>query len=469
MKDLCDSLQSASGLDTSPELEFGKPDPSDPADSGYRNLMNRVTEYTGWSRASPIYEQDDMTDFLDQSHQKDLVLVFHKALQKKFACKLYNVFIVECLPWLVVTTVINFSSVFDTFSHAILLNCLRDNLGTTGQALAWLTSCLSDRPSQVQLGSFLSAIFFSTCVVPQRSNLSPWLTKLYLALLAHRIAALCPNLQCYADDTRLIFWLPLLSLSAIQEWCAANGLCLNASKTEIFLIGTPTPSFPVVLLALLLPFEAKNLGVIFDSTLSFSPHISDASKKSHYQLHLLRGILPFLSFPQKLTVSRALVLCRLDYCNNLFLNLPALTLCPLQLIHNRTARLVLGLEPRHRISPGLKSLHWLPVAARIKFKTLCIVHNAFWGPNTFNSLFLNIFPLKLFAYLPPTPSESVASSSKELVVDLSSAGASLWNTLPASVKLEENHLRFRKHSKTFLFASAFSPHLLTPWQKLNLH
>ncbi|XP_069481511.1 lamina-associated polypeptide 2, isoforms alpha/zeta-like [Ambystoma mexicanum] len=81
--DLYECLQTASGLDTSPELDFDKPDPADHAELGNRNLMNRVVEFMGWNRNSTVYEQDDMRDILSGGPPKDPVLPFHTALQKK--------------------------------------------------------------------------------------------------------------------------------------------------------------------------------------------------------------------------------------------------------------------------------------------------------------------------------------------------------------------------------------------------
>ena len=70
----------------------------------------------------------------------------------------------------------------------------------------------------------------------------------------------------------------------------------------------------------------------------------------------------------------ALVLSSLDYCNAVFVGLPATALAPFQTVLHATARLVLELRPRDHVSTALKVMHWLPVRQRIDYK-LCMLEN----------------------------------------------------------------------------------------------
>ncbi len=49
------------------------------------------------------------------------------------------------------------------------------------------------------------------------------------------------------------------------------------------------------------------------------------------------------------------------------------SIMPLQMIQNEEARLVFSEPKRAHVTPLFVSLHWLRVAARIKFKTLMLV------------------------------------------------------------------------------------------------
>jgi len=64
----------------------------------------------------------------------------------------------------------------------------------------------------------------------------------------------------------------------------------------------------------------------------------------------------------------ALVLSRLDYCNSLLFDLPAILIQRLQSVQNAAARLIYNLRRCDHISDALISLHWLRVPQRITFK-----------------------------------------------------------------------------------------------------
>ena len=69
---------------------------------------------------------------------------------------------------------------------------------------------------------------------------------------------------------------------------------------------------------------------------------------------------------------------RLDYCNALLTGLPACMVKPLQMIQNAVTRLVFNNTKRAHIAPLLIELHWLKVAARVKFKSLMLAYSDCW-------------------------------------------------------------------------------------------
>ncbi len=108
--------------------------------------------------------------------------------------------------------------------------------------------------------------------------------------------------------------------------------------------------------------SVRNLGVIFDEQLTFKDHIAKTARSCRFALHF-----------------SVLVISQLDYCNALLAGLQSSTIKPLQMIQNAAARLVFNEPKRAHVTPLFISLHWLPVAARIKFKTLILAYRTATG------------------------------------------------------------------------------------------
>ncbi len=133
--------------------------------------------------------------------------------------------------------------------------------------------------------------------------------------------------------------------------------------------------------------------------------------------------------------------------------LPSCTIKPLQMIQNAAARLSSTSQKEH-VTPLFISLHWLPVAARIKFKTLMLVYRTTTGsaPAYFHSL--------TTIYI---PSRSLRSASeRRLVVPSQRGSKSLsrtfsftvpgwWNDLPTPIRNAGSLSIFKQHLKTHLF------------------
>ena len=139
---------------------------------------------------------------------------------------------------------------------------------------------------------------------------------------------------------------PQLILSLSE--CLPMSCHYNSQKTEFLLIGLPAqlpkisnPSRLMPSYAIITPTPtARNLGVIFDSTLSMSDHISYVSKSCFLSNRDLRKIWNTLDHTTAPTIVTFSIQFKLDYCNSLFLNLPQSQLNRLQLILNAYARAV---------------------------------------------------------------------------------------------------------------------------------
>jgi len=288
---------------------------------------------------------------------------------------------------------LDLSAAFDTIDHSILVHRLSTWFGLKGTVLSWLQSYLSSRNFIVNINGISSAPYPLLQGVPQGSVLGPLLFILYTTPLSSLISGSSVDHHLYADDAQLFisFSAPAFSqnvshlettIDTVSVWMSANLLSLNQSKTEFLLIGLPNQLSKVSDATLHMPSNitinpsdtARNLGVIFDSSLTMSDHISSVSKSCFMSLRDLRRIRSTLDSTTAKTIATSLIHSKVDYCNSLFLNLPRSQLDRLQLILNSTARAV-SKSPRFtHISPVLKSLHWLKIDQRIHYKILSITY-----------------------------------------------------------------------------------------------
>ncbi len=124
------------------------------------------------------------------------------------------------------------------------------------------------------------------------------------------------------------------------------------------------------------------------------------------------------------------------------------------MIQNAVARLVFNEPKRAHVTPLFVSLHWLPVAARIKFKTLMLAYRTATGSA------LTYFHSLLTIYI---SSRSLRSASERRLMVPSQRGTKslsktflctvpgCWNELPTPIRSAGSLSIFKHHLKTHLF------------------
>ena len=152
----------------------------------------------------------------------------------------------------------------------------------------------------------------------------------------------------------------------------------------------------------------------------------------------INSIRHYLSVQATKTLVSAFVFSRLDYCNSLLFGCPPYLLNRLQKLQNNAARLILKAPKTDHITPHLRTLHWLPIDARIKYKlsSLCFGAITSTGPVYLSDL------LKIY-----TPSRQLRSSADIRILCIPSVNTksygvlsfsytapTLWNTLPKDIR-----------------------------------
>ncbi|KAF7647277.1 hypothetical protein LDENG_00174860 [Lucifuga dentata] len=209
-----------------------------------------------------------------------------------------------------------------------------------------------------------------------------------------------------------------------------NFLLLNANKTEL-LVDRPAKyghlfeNLSVNIDNYIIPESStiKNLGVIFDSRLTFQPHIKSITKTAFFHLSNIAKIRPILSLRDAETLIHAFVSSRLDYCNVLLSGLPNYAIRSLQLVQNAAARLLTKTRKYDHITPVLSELLTPYTPAR----PLRSLDAALLVIPSINKKSLGF---RAFAYRAPY----------------------LWNTLPLHVKEASSVENFKSRLKTHLYS-----------------
>ncbi|KAK0141174.1 hypothetical protein N1851_021816 [Merluccius polli] len=102
----------------------------------------------------------------------------------------------------------------------------------------------------------------------------------------------------------------------------------------------------------------------------------DGPESIIFALYNICRIRPFLTRKAAQLLVQAPVISRLDYCNSLLAGLPASAIKHLQHLQNAAARLVFNLPKFSHVTSLFRDLHWLPVASRIRFKTMVLTYKA---------------------------------------------------------------------------------------------
>ncbi len=209
--------------------------------------------------------------------------------------------------------------------------------------------------------------------------------------------------------------------------------------------------------------EVKNLGVLFDQTLSMKSHVSALCRRAYHELHGINCLRGSLNKEAAAAAVHAFVTSRIDNCNALLYGIPDCTLMKVQKVQNAAARTLTGGRKTQHIKPVLKSLHWLPVCyhgrPRIVYKILVIVYKCLYGngPEYLKELLV-----------PYTPSRTLRSGTdSRLLIEprtrlatggdrsFQKAGPLLWNSLPRDIRMSNSLCQFKSKLKKYLYTKAF--------------
>ena len=184
---------------------------------------------------------------------------------------------------------------FDSLSHPKLLHKLKA-YGLEINTFNWIKAFLCGRRQRVVINSAYSSWLSCTSGVPQGSVLGPLLFLIFINNLPQVVKY--SNILLYADDAKVMKMIAncldsihlQIDLNSIGLWCNTWQLALNVAKcftVRFGLTDRPVFSYSFYNSEITLVDCVTDLGVIFNSHMSFSNHCHAVVKKAYARANLI--------------------------------------------------------------------------------------------------------------------------------------------------------------------------------------
>jgi hypothetical protein len=217
---------------------------------------------------------------------------------------------------------LDFRKAFDAVPHERLL-CKLQQYGIVDNLLLWIRAFLSGRSQKVRVGNYKSNEAPVLSGIPQGSILGPILFTVFINDLPENILSPC---RVFADDTKIYnstenSTLLQEDLYRLQEWTNVWNLYFNIDKCKVMHAGKQNPEIEYKMKlkdgtgTLSSCVEEKDLGVIFDRTLSFDVHIQKVVTKANQMVGIIRRTFEYLNKEILLKLYKSLVRPHLEYAN----------------------------------------------------------------------------------------------------------------------------------------------------------
>nr|CAI5833419.1 unnamed protein product [Callosobruchus analis]CAI5834750.1 unnamed protein product [Callosobruchus analis]CAI5835567.1 unnamed protein product [Callosobruchus analis]CAI5840243.1 unnamed protein product [Callosobruchus analis] len=290
-----------------------------------------------------------------------------------------------------VLILLDFTRAFDTLDHKLLLQILK-HIGIDRHSITFFENYLSGRMQRVVLNGNTSPFLNLTSGVPQGSVLGPLLFIIYTSQLESCLMR--SKLHLYADDTQLYCTFKYQDRKIISHYvnedlknyvnlCADHCLLNNAEKTKVMLFGPQNKrddvesDLCISISGVQIPIvdQARSLGVILDSELRFSPHITKLLQQTYAALKTIYASRSFLTLKVKINLCESLVLSILNYADIVYG--PHLTVIykqKIQKVQNSCLRLIYGIRRGKGVSHKLSEIGWLNMHHRRLLHAACLYH-----------------------------------------------------------------------------------------------
>ncbi|GAB0094058.1 hypothetical protein DMENIID0001_092790 [Sergentomyia squamirostris] len=288
---------------------------------------------------------------------------------------------------------------------------------------------------QMYFGSLLGPLLFSMFI----NDLPPVLRNCRFHLYAD-------DLQIYVEgdpsDPTSCFKLMNEILADVEHWASSHGLEINPKKSQAIVIHKRSHNIPTTPLFINnepIPFveNVKNLGIIFNSHLTWSDHVSLLCRKVHGSLFSLRRFRDITPYSTKLLLARSLLIHFFTYGAELIYAADSDSMRHMSVAFNNIVRYVCGLGPREHVSARRDILVGCDLPNFLKMRVVTFIWRLLQSgcPDYLFSLLERGASSRISGLLVPGSSCDVYRNS------LFVSGVSLFNSLPRDARASRGSIR----------------------------
>ena len=196
---------------------------------------------------------------------------------------------------------LDFEKAYDTVPIAAILIKAVDT-GFSKHTIQWLRAFLQNRTFRVRVNNRLSRVCAQDKGIPQGSVLSPTLFNIFVNDLPtkvqhSKVSQFADDVAIWKSNRNLTFVTRQIQsdLNNIQAWCKAWGAKLSSRKTKCMVFSRrqlhQIPSIKIENLDIEIVQNFTFLGMMFDSQLTWKPHIENIKTRCLKRINVLKSLI----------------------------------------------------------------------------------------------------------------------------------------------------------------------------------
>ena len=352
------------------------------------------------------------------------------------------------------------SKAFDCIPHDLLIAKLHA-YGISLNAATFIYSYLKRRKQSVKIDDVFSSFQTLLSGVPQGSVLGPILFNIFLNDLLHILTK--SQLYNFADDNTISAKANNVEdlLKILQEepelamkWFRDNNMIVNPDKFQAIILQKGNSNrnknyntLAIENIEINTTKSVELLGLTIDNRLNFEEHISILCKKASSQLNAISRLQHYMNQKEKEAIINSFIYSNFNYCPLVWHFCSCKSSHKIEQIQKRCLRIILNdhesdyetlLQKSNKETMNIKRMRSIAIEI---FKTI----------NNLNPPFMKeIFVEKVNPKVRPNDIVVKAHSTATYGDrSLAALGPKIWNSLPESIKSENNYSRFKEYIKTW--------------------